>query len=70
MFSEQNHSFMTSKLVRNILFNFSSKGPEFWEATAQTRLSKEAKKLIKEKKQENLRLSQVNNQKSTGPRLN
>lgn len=56
----QGHSGMSASLVRNILFSFSSRGPEFWEATAYGEISPENKKILEDKKQENMKLAQIN----------
>ena len=34
IFNHQSHSSVTDSFVRNMIFSFSSRGPEFWEATA------------------------------------
>lgn len=69
MFNRQGHSGVTASIVRDILFTFSSKGPEFWEATAYEEISEEDKKVLEAKKQENIQLSQANQPKSDGPKL-
>ena len=69
MFGKQRHSGMSASIVRNILFAFSSKGPEFWEATAYGEISQENKQLLEAKKQENIQLAQSNQPKSNGPKL-
>ncbi len=43
-----------------MVFNFSSRGPEFWELTAKGEISSLEKQKIEAKKQENIRLTQVN----------
>lgn len=60
----QGHSGMSAELVRNLLFSFSSKGPEFWEATAYGEISPKNKKLLEEKKQENIQLAKINASKN------
>ena len=57
MLNNQKHSSMTASLVRNIIFSFSSKGPEFWEATAHGKISSKNKALLEAKKQENIQLA-------------
>lgn len=69
MLDKQGHSGMSASIVRNILFAFSSKGPEFWEATAYGEISQENKQLLEAKKQENIQLAQSNQPKSNGPKL-
>lgn len=69
MLDKQGHSGMSASIVRNILFTFSSKGPEFWEATAYGEISEENKKILEAKKQENIQLAQSNQPKSNGPKL-
>ena len=53
MFKNQGHSGMSSALVRNIVYSFSSKGPEFFEATAENDIIPEVREAIEQKKQEN-----------------
>lgn len=69
MLDKQGHSGMSASIVRNILFAFSSKGPEFWEATAYGEISQENKQILEAKKQENIQLAQSNQPKSNGPKL-
>lgn len=69
MLDKQGHSGMSASIVRNILFTFSSKGPEFWEATAYGDISPENKKILEEKKQENAQLMQIRGLKTSGPKL-
>lgn len=69
IFDKQEHSGMSTSIVRNILFSFSSKGPEFWEATAYGKISEENKQLIEAKKQENIQLKQNNAEKQSGHKL-
>lgn len=61
--NKQNHSGASYALVRNILFNFSDKGPEFYEATADVEISDNIKKAIEEKKKENILLAEENAKK-------
>ena len=65
MFDKQRHS----EASRNIVFAFSSKGPEFWEATAYEEISPENKQILEAKKQENAQLIQANGPKTSGPKL-
>lgn len=69
MLDGQGHSGMSASLVRNIIFTFSSKGPEFWEATAYGEISPENKQILEAKKQENMQLAQANGPKTNGPKL-
>lgn len=64
IFEEQGHSYMSASLVRYLVFEFSSKGPEFWEATATDFISYEGEKMLEEKKLENIQLSEKNKSKS------
>lgn len=66
MLDEQEHSGMSASLVRNILFSFSSKGPEFWEATSYGEISPNNKMKLKIKKEENLQLAKINAKKTYG----
>lgn len=59
IFDNQNHSAVSATIARSILFSFSSKGPEFYEATACEEISDENRKIIDAKKEENLKLAQV-----------
>ena len=56
---DQNHSGMSDSIVRNIIFHFSSKGPEFWEATSFERIPLETRRIIKAKKKENKQLAEA-----------
>lgn len=69
IFDGQGHSGMSASIVRGIIFEFSSKGPEFWEATARGKISPQNKRVIEAKKQENIKLVQANELKSSGPKL-
>ena len=66
MLNNQGHSGTSASLVRNIIFSFSSKGPEFWEATAYGEISPENKALLEAKKQENIQLAQAHTEKDAG----
>lgn len=55
--NNQGHSGVSAALVRNIVFNFSNQGPEFWEATAFGEVSPESKRAIEAKKQENIKFA-------------
>lgn len=68
-FDDQDHHEISSALVRNIVFSFSSKGPEFWEATASEVISPEEKYLLEVKRQENMQLARLHAEKNTGKRL-
>lgn len=52
----QGHSGLSEVIVRNLLVEFSSRGPEFYEATAWTQLPPKKQKFIEEKKKENIKL--------------
>lgn len=62
IFNHQIHSSVTDSFVRNMIFSFSSRGPEFWEATAYGKISPENRELLEAKKQENEEL--MNSKKS------
>lgn len=62
IFNHQIHSSVTDSFVRNMIFSFSSRGPEFWEATAYGEISPENRELLEAKKQENEEL--MNSRKS------
>ena len=69
IFDKQEHSGMSASMVRSILFAFSSKGPEFLEATTYGEISPEDKQILEAKKQENAQLIQANSPKTSGPKL-
>ena len=46
------------EILFRILFSFSSKGPEFWEATAMGEISLEDKQILMERKRENKELAE------------
>ena len=50
--SKNNYSGAPEVLIKNIVFNFSNKGPEFYEATSYG-LSAKDKEIIESKKHEN-----------------
>lgn len=62
IFNHQSHSSVTDSFVRNMIFSFSSRGPEFWGATAYGEISPENRELLEAKKQENEEL--MNSKKS------
>lgn len=64
IFNKQNHSGASYAVVRNILFDFSDKEPEFYEATADKEIPVEIKKKIEEKKKENEELIALHNSNS------
>ena len=54
--------------VTMIVFNFSKKGPEFFEATAYGEIDPQTRQMIEAKKQENTQLMQQNIQENfSGP---
>lgn len=59
MLDGQGHSDMSASMVRNMIFAFSSQGPEFWEATAYGKISPENKQILEAKKQENKQLAEA-----------
>ena len=56
MFKNQNNDPEINCMERNIIFDFAQRGPEFWVATENNKISKERKRIIKEKQEENLKL--------------
>ena len=58
IFKSQQHSGESASMVRNIVFGFSTKGPDFWEATA-SKVSPEAKQVLDDKRQENQQLAEA-----------
>ena len=59
MLDGQCHSGTSESIVRNMVFEFSSQGPEFLEATAYGEISPETKQIIEAKKQENKQLAEA-----------
>jgi len=56
MFDDQNHSGMSASIVRRMVFDFSSQGPEFYEKTVWREIPPEDKKIIEARKAENAEL--------------
>ena len=52
-------------MVRNIIFSFSKKGPEFWEHTAMGEISPQNRAILEEKKKENAELEALHLSKDT-----
>ena len=61
----QGHSGTSYSMVRNIVFSFSKKGPEFWEHTADGDISPESRSAIEDKKRENAELEELHKSDST-----
>lgn len=61
----QDHSGASYGMVRNIVFSFSKKGPEFWEHTAEGEISADTRKIIDEKKKQNAELEELHRDDST-----
>ena len=61
---QQGHSGASAGIVRNIIFHFSKRGPEFYEGTASKDLSDRDKKVIEDKKKENTVLDKLHNSKN------
>ncbi len=59
IFKNQEHSNITWAMTRNIVFSFSSLGPEFWENTELGKISPETRKILELKKQENMELKEA-----------
>lgn len=64
IFESQGHTELSATNVRTILFHFSSKGPEFWEETSNEEISPEGRQILAEKTQENIKLAQINANKT------
>lgn len=60
----EGQSGLAADLIRRIVFDFSSRGPEFWEGTVRGDMTPEDMLKIEEKKQENIQLAQANAQKA------
>lgn len=63
LINEQGHSGWSYGIVRRNIFEFSSKGPEFWEYTAEGEIDAETRKALDEKKKENAKLEALYSQK-------
>lgn len=61
---QQGHSGASEGMVRNIVFHFSKRGPEFYEGTSSKDLSDRDKKVIEDKKKENTVLDKLHNSKN------
>ena len=61
----QDHSGASYGMVRNIIFSFSKKGPEFWEHTAMGEISPQNRAILEEKKKENAELEALHLSKDT-----
>lgn len=59
-FDAQNHSGASAGMTRRIIFSFSKRGPEFWEQTEYGEITPETRKIIEDKKQENIELEGLN----------
>ena len=58
----QNYDAVVENTVRSIVFDFSKRGPEFWEATEKRAIFPPYQKIIDEKKQENIKLAKENSE--------
>ena len=58
-FYNQNHSGSSEVLVRNAIFKFSKRGPEFYESTATEKISEGDQEVIENKKRENAELENL-----------
>ncbi len=63
--NQQGNSGASIGLVRNNIFHFSSKGPEFFEASAIGELTPEDVETLEQKKVENKRLAEINSLDNT-----
>ncbi len=61
LYKEQGHSGASASMVRRIVFDFSRRGPEFYEAAVARELDPEDRKILEEKKRENARLAELHN---------
>lgn len=59
IFDGQEYSRAPAGIVRNMIFYFAKRGPEFYESTAWRELSDEDKKAIEDKKKENAELDKL-----------
>lgn len=59
LFEKQEHSGISKLFVRNLVLNFSSRGPEFWEATAWGEIPLKTRQFLEAQKQENIQLLQA-----------
>ncbi len=59
------YSGSSSGMVRNIVLSFSKKGPEFYEHTAEGKISLDTRKIIDEKKNQNAELEELHKKDST-----
>ena len=59
IFYNQNHSGSSEELVRNAIFKFSKRGPEFYESTATEKISEGDQEVIENKKRENAELENL-----------
>ena len=67
-FQEQNHSGFSAAMVRRIVFAFSKRGPEFYEAAKADYLTTEEMEAIEDKRRENAGLEELHKQEN-GPKL-
>ena len=65
LFESQGHSGSSAGIVRNMLFTFAKRGPEFYESTARRDLTDEEKKQIEDKKREKQELEEMHKTEST-----
>lgn len=61
----QNHFAVWYRVVRNIIFEFAKRGPEFYEHTARGEMSADTREIIEEKKKENAELEALHRDDST-----
>jgi hypothetical protein len=69
MYFDQGHLCGVAPSIAEIIFRFSSKGPEFYETISGSEISPEFKKIIEEQKAENIRLAELHAQEKTARTL-
>lgn len=57
--NSQGHDDISEYMVRNIVFLFSNRGPEFWEETTIGEMNIEEKQIIESQKYQNIQLAQM-----------
>lgn len=57
--NSQGHDDISEYMVRNIVFLFSNRGPEFWEETTIGEMTMDEKQIIESQKYQNIQLAQM-----------
>lgn len=55
-FDAQNFSGLQASVVRNFIFLFADRGPEYWESTATEELTPEEREILEKQKEENYQM--------------